>query len=82
MKPSVQLLPGMCRVMSLLPKVKKKLVEVEMHCNDIVSVKKLQQLQNVPAWPQSPRENVTEMKGEMESHSIKMSYHIQFREWA
>lgn len=78
----VQHLPGMRRVMSLLPKVKKKLVEVEIHGNDIVSVKKMQQLQNVPAWPQSPRENVTEMKGEMESHRIKMSYHTQFQERA
>lgn len=78
----VQHLPGMCRVLSLLPKDRKKLVEVEIHCNDNVSVKKMQQLQNVPAWPQSPRENVTEMKGETESHSIKMSYHTQFQEWA
>ena len=76
----VQHLSGMHRVVSLLPKVKKKLVEVEIHGNDIVSVKKMQQLQNVPAWPQSPREN--EMKGEMESHRIKMSYHTQFQERA
>lgn len=78
----VQHLPGMRRVVRLLPKVKKKLVEVEIHGNDIVSVKKMQQLQNVPPWPQSPRENVTEMKGEMESHRIKMSYHTQFQERA
>lgn len=66
--------------LSLLAEVKKKLVEVEIHCNDILSVKKMHQLQNVPAWAQSPRENVTEMKGEMESHSIKMTYHTQFQE--